>query len=438
VKNATVWTCGPEGKIENGDVLFEKGKVTKVGRNISAPAGAKIIDAKGKHVTPGVIDAHSHMAESGDVNEATRAVSAEVRMADIIDHRDIDIYRALAGGTTEVHVLHGSANPIGGQGQLIKLRWGMSPEELKFAGAPPTIKFALGENVKQANWPEGSSKRYPQTRMGVEQTIRDEFRAALDYEKAWKRYEEDKSGIPPRKSLELEAILEVLRGKRLVNCHAYRQDEILMMMRLAEEFGFRIRTFEHILEGYKVADVMARHGAGGSTFSDWWGYKLEVYDAIPYNGVLMHDQGVTVSFNSDSDELSRRLNWDAAKAMKYGGLAEEEALKFVTINPARQLKVDNRVGSLEPGKDADFVIWSGSPLSVYTHCEQTWIDGRKYFDREEDRHLYEEGQSQRAVLIQKALLTKKAPARGPGGEKPEGPDGKDGYEYRSANWEGHQ
>jgi len=438
VKNATVWTCGPAGRLENADVLFEKGRVKNVGRNIGAPAGATVIDAAGKHLTPGIIDAHSHMAESGDVNEATRAVSAEVRMADIIDHRDIGIYRALAGGTTEVHVLHGSANPIGGQGQLIKLRWGMPPEKMKFEGATPTIKFALGENVKQANWPEGSSKRYPQTRMGVEQTIRDEFRAALDYEKAWKRFAQDNSGIPPRKNLGFEAILEVLHGKRLVNCHAYRQDEILMMMRLAEEFGFRIQTFEHILEGYKVADVMATHGAGGSTFSDWWGYKLEVYDAIPYNGVLMHGQGVLVSFNSDSDELSRRLNWDAAKAMKYGGLGEEDALKFVTINPARQLKVDNRVGSLEPGKDADFVIWSGSPLSVYSHCEQTWIDGRKYFDREEDRRLYGESQRQRAVLIQKALQTKRVPGAATEVEPPDGIDEKDIREQESDGREGQQ
>ena len=298
VKNATIWTCGPEGKIENGDVLFEKGKVKNVGRNISAPGGATVIDGTGKHITPGIIDAHSHMAETGDVNEAVRAVSAEVRMADVIDGSDIDIYRALAGGTTEAHVLHGSANPIGGQGQLVKLRWGMLPEEMKFEGAPPTIKFALGENVKQSNWPEDRSTRYPQTRMGVEQIMRDEFRATLDYEKAWKRFEKDKSGIPPRKSLELDAILEILHGKLLVHCHAYRQDEILMMMRVAEEFGFRIQAFEHILEGYKVADAMAKHGAGGSTFSDWWGYKLEVYDAIPYNGVLMHDQGVVVAFNS--------------------------------------------------------------------------------------------------------------------------------------------
>jgi imidazolonepropionase-like amidohydrolase len=438
VKNATVWTCGPEGKIDNADMLFEKGKVKKVGRNISPPPGATVIDGTGKHVTPGIIDAHSHMAESGDVNEATRAVSAEVRMADVIDHRDISIYRALAGGTTEVHVLHGSANPIGGQGQLIKLRWGMPPEGLKFEGAPPTIKFALGENVKQANWPEGSSKRYPQTRMGVEQIMRDEFKAALDYERAWQQFEKDRSGIPPRRILELDAILEVLHGKRFVNCHAYRQDEILMMMRLAEEFGFRIRTFEHILEGYKVADVMAKHGAGGSTFSDWWGYKLEVYDAIPYNGALMHDQGVLVSFNSDSDELSRRLNWDAAKAVKYGGLGEEDALEFVTINPARQLKVDSRVGSLEPGKDADFVIWNGNPLSVYSHCEQTWIDGRKYFDREEDRCLYEEGQRQRAVLIQKALQTKRGPGAATGAESRDAIDDRDIRGRESDAREGQQ
>jgi imidazolonepropionase-like amidohydrolase len=412
VKGATVWTCGPQGKIEDGDILIEQGKITKVGKNIAVPAKAVTIDAKGKHVTPGLIDAHSHMAASGSVNEAGQAISAEVRIGDVVDCDDIDIYRALAGGLTSAHVLHGSANPIGGQAQLIKLRWGMLPEEMKFEGAPPTIKFALGENVKQSNWGDRFTTRYPQTRMGVEQIMRDEFKAALDYEKAWRKWENDKNGIPPRRDLELETILEILKGKRFVHCHSYRQDEILATMRLAEEFGFRIRVFQHILEGYKVADIMAKHGAGASSFTDWWAYKLEVYDAIPYNGALMHEQGVVVSFNSDSDELARRLNLEAAKAVKYGGVSDEEALKFVTLNPAKQLKVDNRVGSLESGKDADFIIWSGNPLSTYSLCEQTWIDGRKYFDREEDRTMNEEVKRQRAVLIQRALAEK----------KPAGPD----------------
>jgi len=407
VKNATIWTSGPEGNIEGGDLLIQKGKIVQVGKNLKTPAGAAAIDATGKHVTPGLIDAHSHMAGDGGLNEAGEAVSAEVRIGDVLDPDDIDIYRALAGGLTAAHVLHGSANPIGGQSQLIKLRWGVLPDELKFEGAPPTIKFALGENVKQSNWGERYTTRYPQTRMGVDQLMRDEFRAALDYETATKEFEKDKTAIPPRRDLELDAILEILKGQRFVHCHSYRQDEILSTMRVAEDFGFRIRVFQHILEGYKVADIMAKHGAGGSSFSDWWAYKFEVYDAIPYNGALMHDQGVLVSFNSDSDELARRMNLEAAKAVKYGGVSETEALKFVTINPAKQLKVDNRVGSLEAGKDADFVLWNGSPLSTYSMCEQTWIDGRKYFDRSEDRAMNKEVQKQRAELIQKALSSKK-------------------------------
>lgn len=424
VRNATIWTCGPEGILTEADLLIEKGKIKRIGKDLPAPAKATIIDGTGKHVTPGLIDAHSHTAGDGALNESGQAISAEVRIGDVIDSDDISIYRELAGGLTSAHVLHGSANPIGGQSQLIKLRWGVTPEELKFEGAPPTIKFALGENVKQSNWGDRFTTRYPQTRMGVEQLLRDEFTAALDYEKAWQTYEEDKSGMPTRRDLELEAILEILHGKRFVHCHSYRQDEILATMRVAEEFGFRIRVFQHILEGYKVADVMAKHGAGGSSFSDWWAYKLEVYDAIPYNGALMHEQEVLVSFNSDSDELARRMNTEAAKAVKWGGVSEEEALKFVTLNPAKQLKVDHRVGSLEPGKDADFVIWSGHPLSTYAICEQTWIDGRRFFDRTEDRALYEEAQHQRAVLVQKALAAKK-----PGGEGPAEKPAKGGEMY---------
>ncbi len=415
VKGATIWTSGPQGKLENADLLVQKGKIVQVGKNISAPAGALVIDGRGKHVTPGLLDAHSHMAASGGVNESGQAVSAEVRIEDIIDSDDIDIYRALAGGLTGIHILHGSANPIGGQAQMLKLRWGALPEEMMFEGCPPTIKFALGENVKQSNWGDRFSSRYPQTRMGVEQIIRDEFQAALDYEHAWQRWEKEKTGIPPRRDLQAETLLEILRGKRFVHCHSYVQSEILMLMRVAEEFGFRIKVFQHILEGYKVADVMAKHGAGGSSFSDWWAYKLEVYDAIPHNGALMHEQGVLVSFNSDSDELARRMNLEAAKAVKYGGVSEEEALKFVTYNPAKQLMIDNRVGSLQPGKDADFVIWSGSPLSTYSKCEQTWIDGRKYFDLDDDAKLNEEVQRQRAELVQKALAAKKGsgPATSP-------------------------
>jgi imidazolonepropionase-like amidohydrolase len=407
VRGGTIWTCGPQGKLGAADLLIQKGKIVRIAKNIEAPKDALVVDAQGKHLTPGIIDAHSHMAGSGALNEAGQAISAEVRIGDVIDSDDIDVYRALAGGLTCAHVLHGSANPIGGQSQVIKLRWGSLPEEMKFEGAPPTIKFALGENVKQSNWGDRFTTRYPQTRMGVEEIIRDEFKAALDYEKARRKWETDKSGMPPRRDLELDAIVEILQGKRFIHCHSYRQDEILMLMRLAEEIGFKVQVFQHILEGYKVADVMAKHGGAGSSFSDWWAYKLEVYDAIPYNGALMYEQGVLVSFNSDSDELARRLNTEAAKAVKYGGVPEEEALKFVTINPAKQLKINDRVGSLEPGKDADFVIWSGSPLSTYSKCEQTWIDGRRYFDLVEDTVLHQTAAQQRSVLIQKVLAAKK-------------------------------
>ncbi len=437
VKDATVWTCGPEGTIQHGDVLIEHGKIQKVGQNLKAPSDALVINAGGKHVTPGVIDCHSHTAVEGGVNETGKTITAEVRIGDVIDPYDIAVYRELAGGTTAANVLHGSANPIGGQNQVIKLRWGMLPEEMKFEGAPPGIKFALGENPKESNWGGGSGGRYPQTREGVEQIIRDEFHAALDYEKATKEFQDGKRHIPVRRDLELDAVVEILHGYRLVHAHSYRQDEIEMLMRVAEDFGFRIGTFQHVLEGYKIADQLAKHGAGASTFSDWWAYKFEVYDAIPYNGALMHDATVVVSYNSDSDEQARRLNTEAAKAVKYGGVSEEEALKFVTLNPAKQLRIDNRVGSLEPGKDADFVIWSGSPLSTYSICEQTWIDGRKYFDRDEDRKMNEEVRKERATLIQKMLAEKKPEG---GVKKPEmprrpreGANGDDGARGKEGN-----
>jgi imidazolonepropionase-like amidohydrolase len=415
VKGATIWTSGPQGIIEEGDMLVRRGKIVRVGKNLSAPSGATVIHAKGKHVTPGLIDCHSHTAISGSVNESGQTITAEVRIGDVLDPDDISIYRQLAGGLTVFHALHGSANAIGGQNQVVKLRWGVAdPEEMKFEGAMPSIKFALGENPKQSNWGDQYTTRYPQTRMGVEQIIRDEFKAARDYQRDWADWAKNKNRIPPRRDLELEAISEILQHKRLVHSHSYRQDEILMLMRVAQDFGFTIGTFQHVLEGYKVADVMAEMGIGASAFSDWWAYKFEVYDAIPYNGTLMHQAGVVVSFNSDSDELARRLNLEAAKAVKYGGVPPEEALKFVTLNPAKQLRIDGRVGSLEAGKDADFVLWNQSPLSTYTFCEQTWIDGRKYFDREEDKKLRAEVTRQRSALIQKILAEKKSGKEGSG------------------------
>ena len=402
VKNATIWTSGRLGKIENADMLIKNGKISKVGKNLKAPKNALIIDGTGKHVTPGLIDEHSHTAMVRGVNEGGQAVTSEVRIGDVLTGDDIGLYRELAGGLTMSQELHGSANPIGGQAAVIKIRYGALPEELKYSKAPPTIKFALGENVKQSNW-NPSVLRYPRTRMGVEQIYRDEFRAGLVYKAALKK----KGGLPVRKDLELDAIVDIMDGRMFVHCHSYRQDEILMLMRVAEDFGFRIQTFTHILEGYKVADEMKKHGASASTFTDWWAYKFEVYDAIPYNGALMHDVGVVTSFNSDSDELARRMNLEAAKAVAYGGVSEVEALKFVTINPAIQLKIDKWTGSLEPGKDGDFVVWNGSPLSTLSKAEQTWIDGAKWFDIEDDAKLRVEVMKEREKLIQKILSSSK-------------------------------
>jgi imidazolonepropionase-like amidohydrolase len=399
IQGATIWTSGPQGTIQNGDLLVTDGKISAVGNGLKVPAGAAVIDAKGAHVTPGIVDCHSHTAISKGVNEGSHAVTCEVRIGDVIDATDIAIYRELAGGVTAANILHGSANPIGGQNQVIKFRWGALPEELKFADAMPGVKFALGENVKQSNWGDKFTTRYPQTRMGVEQLIRDRFRAALEYDTALKK----KDGLPPRRDLQLEALLEVLNGKRLIHCHSYRQDEVLMLLRLASEFKIKIGTFQHILEGYKIADEIAKHGAGASTFADWWAYKWEAFDAIPDNAAMMHGRGIVTSVNSDSGDLARRLNTEAAKSTKYGSLPAAEALKLVTIYPACQLHIDAKTGSLEPGKDADFVIWSGNPLSNYTSVKQTWIDGRKYFDRAEDAEALKTFAAQREALIQKAL-----------------------------------
>ncbi|HEY4612738.1 MAG TPA: amidohydrolase family protein, partial [Bacteroidota bacterium] len=413
VKNATVWTQGPQGKLESTDMLITRGKIARIGKNLQAPADAVVVDATGKHVTPGMIDAHSHTAVAGAVNEGAQNVTIETRIEDVIDSEDIWIYRQLAGGTTAANILHGSANPIGGQNATVKWRWGSLPDELLLTGAPAGVKFALGENVKSsAALVQLAQVPYPTTRRGVEQIIRDAFKAARDYERAWKALELDKTKIPPRKDTELDALLEILTGKRLVHCHSYRQDEILMMIRIADDFGFRIATFQHVLEGYKVADAMAKHGAGGSTFSDWWAYKIEAWDAIPGNGPLMASQGVLVSYNSDNSQLATRLNWEAAKAIPFG-MSEEEALKFVTINPAKQLGIADKVGSLEVGKDADIAIWNGNPLSTYTKCVQTWVDGRRYFDLDEDNQLRQEIQNERATLIQKILASKNAASPSP-------------------------
>jgi N-acetylglucosamine-6-phosphate deacetylase len=366
------------------------------------PHNYKTIDCAGKHITPGLIDCHSHTGIDGGVNEGTQANTAEVRIGDCIDPDDINWYRQLAGGLTACNQLHGSANPIGGQNSVVKLKWGQPASAFPIEGAIPGIKFALGENVKR------STSRYPNTRMGVETFDRDAFTAARDYKDFWAAYDnlagdEKSRTMPPRRDLEMDTLVEILDGKRIVHCHSYRQDEILMLIRLADDFGFKVGTFQHVLEGYKVADAIARHGAGASSFSDWWAYKVEVIDAIPYNGSLMEQVGVLVSFNSDSDELARRMNWEASKAVRYGGLPPSEALKFVTINPAKQLRIDKRTGSLEQGKDADFVIWSGDPLSTYSKCEQTWIEGAKYFDIEQDLEMRAQVDRERQRLIQKIL-----------------------------------
>ena len=380
VRNATIWTSAKDGILAGADLLVIDGKVRAVGKNLEAE-DADVIDATGKHVTPGLIDCHSHAMVVGNVNEGTVPSSAMVRIADVVNSETRRIEEELAGGLTMANLLHGSANPIGGQNCVIKLRDGLSPEELKFEGAPEGIKFALGENVKQANWGADRTTRFPQSRMGVPTFIANRFTAARAYQAVWERWKEKREGTEPRRDLELQALAEILGGERLIHCHSYRQDEIVAFLRTMESFGIRVATLQHVLEGYKVADEIAKHGAGASCFSDWWAYKFEVFDAIPYAGAIMHDRGVVVSFNSDSGDLSRRLYLEAAKAVKYGGVPEEEALKFVTINPAIQLRIDQKVGSLEAGKDGDFALWSRSPLDSGTVCEQTWIDGKKYFDR---------------------------------------------------------
>ena len=397
-KNATVWTNEAEGILEQTDVLIKNGKISKIGKNLSA-GNATIVDATGKHLTSGIIDEHSHIATSS-VNEAGHNSTAEVSIEDVLDAEDINIYRNLSGGVTSIQVLHGSANPIGGRSAIIKLKWGETPENLIYTNTPKFIKFALGENVKQSNWGDDSRNRFPQTRMGVEQVFIDYFQRAKEYDAL------KKSGKPYRKDIELETLAEILNKERFISCHSYVQSEINMLMKVAEQFNFNINTFTHILEGYKVADKMVEHGVGGSTFSDWWAYKYEVNDAIPFNAPIMHNAGVTVAINSDDAEMSRRLNQEAAKSVKYGDISEEDAWKFVTLNPAKLLHIDDRVGSIKVGKDADVVLWSDHPLSIYAKAEKTIIDGTVYFDIERDAQLREAMKKEKNELTTMMLQAK--------------------------------
>ncbi|WKV11563.1 amidohydrolase family protein [Marivirga harenae] len=405
IKNATVWTNEADGVLENTDVLLENGKIAKIGKGLTT-SGAREIDGTGKHLTPGIIDEHSHIAISRGVNEGSEAVTAEVNIEDVVDSEDINIYRQLSGGVVASQLLHGSANPIGGRSAIIKLKWGYSPEEMKISWADKFIKFALGENVKQSNWGDRNTVRFPQTRMGVEQVFEDAFTRARAYEAEWKAYnslsKRDKNNAtPPRKDLELETLVEILNSERFISCHSYVQSEINMLMNVAERYGFRINTFTHILEGYKLADKMKEHGVGGSTFSDWWAYKFEVNDAIPYNAALMHGEGVVTAINSDDAEMGRRLNQEAGKTMKYGGVPVEEALKMVTLNPAKLLHLDDRMGSIKVGKDADVVLWSDEPLSIYAKAEKTIIEGAVFFDRDAQEVKLNAIQAERARLVAK-------------------------------------
>jgi imidazolonepropionase-like amidohydrolase len=411
IKNATIWTCESEGNIQ-ADILVRNGKISAIAKILDVvDKNTIVIDAKGKHVTPGIIDEHSHIGIHKGVNEGSNAITSEVRIGDVISNYDINIYRQLSGGVTAVQLLHGSANPIGGQSALIKLRWGQTPEAMKISHTDGYIKFALGENVKQSNWGSYNTIRFPQSRMGVEQVYYDAFIRAREYEKKWKAYN-DASGkkkeamIAPHRDIQLDALVEILQSKRFISCHSYVQSEINMLMHVADSMGFTINTFTHILEGYKLADKMKAHGAGGSTFADWWAYKFEVNDAIPYNASLMHQMGIVTAINSDDAEMGRRLNQEAAKVMKYGGISEIDALKLVTLNPAKLLHLDDRMGSIKIGKDADIVIWTDHPLSIYAKVDKTLIDGIIYFDSERDLLMRKAIQEERLRIIQKMLEAK--------------------------------
>jgi len=416
IRNATIWTSEKEGVLQNSDILLKNGKIAAIGKNLSDPS-ARIIDGTGKHVSPGIIDEHSHIA-AASINEGAQSVTSEVRIGDNLNPEDINIYRQLSGGVTTSHILHGSANPIGGQTQLIKLRWGANDQDLKFKNSDGFIKFALGENVKRTASTTGNN-RYPDTRMGVEQVFVDAFTRAKDYKKEWQDYNIAKDKLikekkpltglyPPRRDLELDALVEILDNKRFITCHSYVQSEITGLIDVADRMGFKVNTFTHILEGYKVADKMLKHGANASTFSDWWAYKVEVEDAIPYNAAIMTKVGLNVAINSDDAEMARRLNQEAAKTMKYGGMTAEQALDMVTINPAKMLHVADRVGSLKVGKDADVVVWSDNPLSIYAKSLYTIVDGTIYFDRAHDQELEKEITAERTRLIKKMTGEKRS------------------------------
>ncbi|MBA3891615.1 MAG: amidohydrolase family protein [Gemmatimonadaceae bacterium] len=403
IRNATVLTI-TKGTLPSTDILLEGGRIARIGSGLTAPAGARVIDATGKYVMPGIIDAHSHMM-SDAINEGSLSVTSMTRIEDVLNPTAVNVYRALAGGVTAANLLHGSANTIGGQSATVKLKYGTSASEMLFAGAPPGIKFALGENVTRKNRLAlpGSVARYPTTRMGQEEVLRDAFTRAREYQQDWAdhrtRARTDRNAVAPRRDLELEPLVEILEGKRLVHAHSYRADEIHMLLILADEFGFKVKTLQHVLEGYKVAPEIAKHGAGASTFADNWSYKIEAYDAIPHAAAIMTRAGVITTINSDSDERIRRLNTDAAKMMRYGDLTEEEALKLITWNAAWQLGVEDRVGSIEVGKDADLAIWNAHPLSVYASAETTIIDGQVYFDKQLDREMRERREAERQSLL---------------------------------------
>lgn len=419
IKNATVMTAA-KGTLENTDILIQNGKIAKIGKNLKAAANAQIFDASGKFVTPGIVDAHSHTMLDA-INEGSFSVTSMTNVRDVLNPHDIAIYRALAGGVTSANLLHGSANSIGGQNSTVKFKYGKPVEDFVIADAPPGIKFAMGENVKRSNFQiQGQTPRYPRTRMGVVETMRDAFLRAKDYKQDWDDYKAKKTKVPPRKDLELEPLVEILEGKRLVHAHGYRSDEHLNLLLLADEFGFKVATLQHGLEAYKIAPEIAKRGTGVSIFTDFWGYKLEAYDAIPYNAAILWKNGVLVSINSDSDERMRRLNIDAAKVMKYGNVPEEECLKMITFNPAKQLGIDKRTGSVEVGKDADLVIWSEHPFSPYARVETTMIEGEVYFDRNKDIAKRAELEKERTEL--EKMDANKAP--GSGGTPPKVPSEK--------------
>ena len=427
IENATIMTV-TKGTLK-GSVVVKDGKITEVGEKVMVPQGATIIDAGGQYLIPGNIDCHSHIGVDGSVNEGSVSVSSMVDIKDVINPEDIAIYRALAGGVTTANILHGSANPIGGKTIVLKMRWGKDAQGMIFEGALPGIKFALGENPKRAGNPPGGrgaaappvTARYPATRMGVEDTIREAFNQAKAYKAEWDAYDakvtHGERPIPPRRDLKLEALKEVLEGKRYVHAHCYRSDEILMLLRVADDYGFKIRTLQHVLEGYKVAPEILAHGAGASTFSDWWAYKIEAIDAIPYNAALMQKKGIVVSLNSDDAELMRHLNTEAAKAMKYGGVSENDALAMVTINPAKQLGIDRRVGSIEVGKDADLVIYDKYPLSDFAKVQKVLIDGTVYFDRDNAVSAAKATAAEKQKLLDKIKQSqpRQQPARRPNG-----------------------